>query len=595
MSQNPESEPVPDPAPATEEAKPPGSMRVVAATVADTPTPLYTHCLRFNATGAVQNFIVPDGVTVINVRMWGAGGQSWTGHNRHGGGGGFTSGDVNVVPGETLAVVVGRSGGFGGGGTGLGAGGGLSGLFSNRLQRPLLVAGGGGGSTSFTDGSGGNGGAGGGHNGGAGTGLVPGQGAVGATGGAGGADNHGNRGGRGGNPGASGGSNSRGVAGGVVPIAGLGGGGGAGVQLPNGQWRGSGGGAGYAGGGGAACDSGAASIGGGGGGGSGFAAGPGVSGGVTIAGSGRYAANKADPLYQAGIGDDFNPGQVVVQWRLPAITVSPGGPPDVTLTGAGQTGYPGVRLRADEESTGSRRTVRVDLPQGRGLAFVEEGGPGYQLTVQSASGETAYYTGALSLDGQTLTFADVDLGLSATGSTSTMWVAVKAASSSGGETHLTFRVGDQTSNSTTVHVGALFSTSPGGPPDVLLPRSGATRYPGVRLHASAEATGFRSDIRVTFHDGTGLRFVAEAGTEYQLTVQTASGGTEHCTGTLSADGQTALTFTDVDLGLTGPGSTSLMWVAVKASSDSPLLSTHLLFSVGDMATQGSTPIQIVNG
>ncbi|MGW1076727.1 hypothetical protein [Streptomyces sp. NPDC002537] len=591
---DPAPDPEPAPAPASEAPTPRGLTTATAATVADTPTAPYTHCLRFNATGAVQSFTVPVGVTVLNARMWAAGGQSWPGYNRYGGGGGFASGDVSVVPGETLAVVVGQSGDFGGGGFGLGAGGGLSGLFSNRLQRPLLVAGGGGGGSAFMDGSGGNGGAGGGQTGGTGAGPVPGQGAAGATGGAGGADNYGNRGGRGGDLGAPGGSNSRGVAGGVVPVAGLGGGGGAGIQVSNGQWRGSGGGAGYAGGGGAACDAGAASVGGGGGGGSGFAAGPGVSGGVTIAGSGRYAANKGDPLYQAGIGDDYKPGQVVLQWRLPAITVSPGGPPDVTLTRAGETGYPGVRLRADEEATGSRRDVRVELPQGKGLQFVEEGDPGYQLTVQSASGGTAYSTGTLSADGQTLTFTDVDLGLTDPGSTSAMWVAVKATGDSpGGGTHLVFRVGDQTSNSTAVYVGELFSTSQGGPPDIVLPRSGATRYPGVRLRAETEVTGFRRDVRVAFYPGMGLRFVAEAGTEYQLTVQNADGGTERRTGTLSADGQ-VLTFADVDLGLTDTGSVSLMWVALKASSNSPLVGTYLIFSVGDRATQGSTPIQIVN-
>ncbi|MCD9143007.1 hypothetical protein [Streptomyces albireticuli] len=449
---------VPEPAPAPEAPAPEApTLRVLAnvaaAPVASTPIPPYTDCLRLNATGAVQSFVVPDGVTVINARVWGAGGQSWPDYRHYGGGGGFASGDISVVPGETLNVVVGQPGGFGGGGTGLGAGGGLSGLYSPRSQRPLLVAGGGGGSTSFTDGSGGNGGAGGGHSGAAGAGFVPGKGAVGATGGAGGADNHGNRGGRGGDLGSPGGANARGVPGGVVPITGLGGGGGAGIQVPNGQWRGSGGGAGYAGGGGAACDAGAASVGGGGGGGSGFAAGPGVSGGVTIAGSGRYAANKSDPLYQAGIGDDYQPGQVVLQWRVPAITVVPGGPPDVTLRPGGETGYPGVRVRAEEEATGLRRTVRVTLPPGEGLQFVEEGAPGYTLTVWDASGGLSYSLGTLSADGQTLTFTDVLLGLAGAGSISTMWVAVKSTGSPRhADTQLAFQVGDRSSNSTPIHI-----------------------------------------------------------------------------------------------------------------------------------------------
>jgi hypothetical protein len=39
------------------------------------------------------------------------------------------------------------------------------------------------------------------------------------------------------------------------------------------------------------------------GGGSGFASGPGASGGTTVTGSGTKAVGKSDPLYQAGVGD----------------------------------------------------------------------------------------------------------------------------------------------------------------------------------------------------------------------------------------------------------------------------------------------------
>ncbi|PAU45721.1 hypothetical protein CK936_27975 [Streptomyces albireticuli] len=178
-----------------------------------------------------------------------------------------------------------------------------------------------------------------------------------------------------------------------------------------------------------------------------------MSGGVTIAGSGRYAANKSDPLYQAGIGDDYQPGQVVLQWRVPAITVVPGGPPDVTLRPGGETGYPGVRVRAEEEATGLRRTVRVTLPPGEGLQFVEEGAPGYTLTVWDASGGLSYSLGTLSADGQTLTFTDVLLGLAGAGSISTMWVAVKSTGSPRhADTQLAFQVGDRSSNSTPIHI-----------------------------------------------------------------------------------------------------------------------------------------------
>ncbi|WP_171162091.1 hypothetical protein [Streptomyces sp. I05A-00742] len=280
----------------------------------------------------------------------------------------------------------------------------------------------------------------------------------------------------------------------------------------------------------------------------------------------------------------------VVEW----FSVLPGGPPDVTLTRAGETRYPGVQLRADAAGSGSRRTVRVDLLPGRGLRFVEEGGPGYQLTVQGPSGGPVQYTGTLSADGQSLTFTDVALALSGNGSLSSAWVAVKAsADSTLGDTQLNFRVGERPGSSTPIRVTEWFSVLPGGPPDVTLPRTGETRYPGVQLRADTDgAPGSRRTIRVTLPPGKELRFVEEAFPGHQLTVQDASGNTQHHPGTLSADGQT-LTFVDVALALSGSGSTAVAWVAVKASADSPLGDSRLNFLVGDRP-QDSTPIHVVD-
>ncbi|MFI9201970.1 hypothetical protein [Streptomyces sp. NPDC053048] len=367
MSQIPE----PDPVLAVRAPEPQGLAHATAAPAACTPTPTYTNCVRFNYTGAIQHFTVPVGVTRINARMWGSGGRGYSpamGQPSPGGGGGFTSGDVSVLPGETLTVVVGGYTGFGGGGISGPdwGGGGLSGLFSAQLQRPLLVAGGGGTSTYYSNGEGGAGGAGGGHEGGAGAGRCPGLGAVGATGGAGGADNSGNRGGRGGNPGATGGSNSVGKPGGVVPVNGLGGGGGAGATFADGAYRGGWGGGGYAGGGGAGFDGGAGSVGGGGGGGSGFAGGPGVSNGVTIAGSGAIAANTADPLYQPGIGNSNQHGQVVLQWEDPVFTVAQVAPDPVDMT-PGVTTQMAFTVSADT-TVPAGRTITLVFPSGVALA-----------------------------------------------------------------------------------------------------------------------------------------------------------------------------------------------------------------------------------
>jgi hypothetical protein len=38
-----------------------------------------------------------------------------------------------------------------------------------------------------------------------------------------------------------------------------------------------------------------------------------------------------------------------------------------------------------------------------------------------------------------------------------------------------------------------------------------------------------------------------------------------------------------------------MWVAVKASIDSPLAGTYLIFDVGDLNTVGSTNVQVIAG
>src|SRR5690606_10410169 len=77
----------------------------------------------FNATGAVQTWQVPAGVTEVDVTLAGAQG----GHGYGGGGGGATlSGVLEVTPGEILSIVVGSAGangeqyihgGGGGGGT----------------------------------------------------------------------------------------------------------------------------------------------------------------------------------------------------------------------------------------------------------------------------------------------------------------------------------------------------------------------------------------------------------------------------------------------------------------------------------------------
>ncbi|MEU7135763.1 hypothetical protein [Streptomyces sp. NPDC046261] len=137
------------------------------------------------------------------------------------------------------------------------------------------------------------------------------------------------------------------------------------------------------------------------------------------------------------------------------FSVTAGGPPDVTLKPAGATGYPGVRLRADDDGKVSPQDVYVALPRGKGLQFAAEGGTACLLTVQDAHGNAKTYRGTLSSDGQALTFQGIDPALSGIGSSSTAWVAVNApdgAPASKDPMHLTFCVGDRTSPSTPVLV-----------------------------------------------------------------------------------------------------------------------------------------------
>lgn len=123
----------------------------------------------FTYTGADQTFIVPAGITSIDVKIWGAGGG---GSEGSGGSGAFIKGNLAVTPGQVLIIVVGKGGvlnnsnspsGYGGGGASGplgGSGGGFSGIFNSSytFANALTIAGGGGGggyATSNTYGGGG--------------------------------------------------------------------------------------------------------------------------------------------------------------------------------------------------------------------------------------------------------------------------------------------------------------------------------------------------------------------------------------------------------------------------------------------------------
>ena len=133
----------------------------------------------FNYTGAVQTYTVPAGVTSIQIEAWGAQGGSGVGFDgvpATGGLGGYSIGNLEVVPGQVLNLYVGGAGalygigGFNGGGqagTEYGAsGGGASDvrIGAYTLSDRVIVGGGGGGGAFGSYGS--YGGAGGGLTGG---------------------------------------------------------------------------------------------------------------------------------------------------------------------------------------------------------------------------------------------------------------------------------------------------------------------------------------------------------------------------------------------------------------------------------------------
>ncbi|WSQ08788.1 glycine-rich protein [Streptomyces sp. NBC_01231] len=284
------------------------------------PTTGFTGCRLYDFTGDKADFRVPSGVTALDVRAWGQGGDGSA--LAFGGAGGYTAGALKVTPGETLSVAVaGR--GFGdarGGAAGsVSAGdGGNSTAIRTSDGEALVIAAGGGGAAH---------------------GRGPDrQGYAGAAGGEKGQDaSESAYGGKGADTGTAGAGGGNGASGGNTSAGGRGGNGGKG--------GGGGGGAGYAGGGGGAGAPDIAETGSGGGGSS--YADPGrVSGVRLLTGDQWKPAAKDDPYWApnsdpvtSGIGEGGvtstpgGNGRAVIQWKsaVAPATLSPVSAPEQSV------------------------------------------------------------------------------------------------------------------------------------------------------------------------------------------------------------------------------------------------------------------------
>jgi hypothetical protein len=123
----------------------------------------------FNYTGTNQTWVVPDGITYINIQCYGAQGSDNSYNFNYGGKGGYATGDLSVTPGEIFYVHVGGAGrgakvGFNGGGiSSIATGGGASDIRrgGNDFINRIIVAGGGAGAGTYNNDA--DGGKGGGH------------------------------------------------------------------------------------------------------------------------------------------------------------------------------------------------------------------------------------------------------------------------------------------------------------------------------------------------------------------------------------------------------------------------------------------------
>ncbi|WP_414170589.1 FG-GAP-like repeat-containing protein (plasmid) [Streptoverticillium reticulum] len=339
-----------------------------------TPTDGYSNCQIFDYTGKkTQTFTVPQGVSKVFAKVWGAGGgggKNSGNKDAYGGAGGYAQGTISVQGGQQLTLTTAgggdkayqtnAAGGYGDGNGGSisnaalsssgGGGGGASSVRSGDTR--LLVAGGGGGSSATP------GGAGGGDRGqdGSGTKQYP------DTSGRGGSDG---KGGSGGN------------ASGFTPSEKGGDGFGANGGTSTFNHYGGAGGGGYGGGGGG---QGEGNYGFGGGGGGGGYVSASLAGGKLMAGDRQTPGNAGDVQRgkAGGGGSSLHPagfaGRIVLEWNEPAAPVAKDDGPVKTV--AGKPSAP-IDVLANDSISGDRSKAQIELQNNgkgqHGTATVKDG------------------------------------------------------------------------------------------------------------------------------------------------------------------------------------------------------------------------------
>ncbi|GAA3245545.1 hypothetical protein [Streptomyces lavendulae] len=301
------------------------------------------------------------------------------------------------------------------------------------------------------------------------------------------------------------------------------------------------------------------------------------------------------------VGDQFSyssPIVVPAEFALMYFSTGPGAS-SVLLEQGGAAGYPSVSMWNTGPDPVGDLTVSVRLPPDSGLVWGQLGDPpqpDYQLTVlrPDAAPAVLVYDGDLSWDGQSLTFAGVDPGLPHYGARSSMYVTVSARHDAAlVYTALTFFVEGHTllsSNGVQVTEASVYEVRPG--PPITLPR-GENRigYPGVEVLNTGPASPFQvRTVRATLARGDGMRFVPEAGVDYQVTVQEPGTEPRHYHATLSADART-LTAENVRFHMPAHGGLAALWVPVSAAEGPTGDLAEVTFEVGTRSSD-PTPIRV---